>query len=95
MLSPEKLAKAIDTELQTCRDADPVDAPGRTHQILEAATLLRHLGWTRNAGDNQAELERVIQSLKRHEVVRGSQHWRELARDSSRSSQRPIEIRVG
>jgi hypothetical protein len=39
------------------------------------ATLARHLQWAQSAGEDQAVLERVVQSLEKNMVVR-YQDWR-------------------
>jgi hypothetical protein len=82
MLSQERLLKAIDEDMQVCQAAEPVpgDEPGRQQRILELATLTNHLQWAKRAGDDQAELEKIIVSLERiQNPVRGYQHWREVA----------------
>jgi cell fate (sporulation/competence/biofilm development) regulator YlbF (YheA/YmcA/DUF963 family) len=43
------------------------------------ATLNHHLQLARRAGNDQAKLEEVVRSLETNEVVRGYQHWREVA----------------
>jgi hypothetical protein len=75
MLSQEKLLKAIDSEVLTCLSVNPTDAPGKQRQILELTTLTRHLEWTKSAGDDQAELDRVVGSLETNEVVRRYRRW--------------------
>jgi hypothetical protein len=79
MLSQEKLLKAIDSDMRVCRSVNPTDASGKQRQILELTTLTRHLNWAKSAGDDQAELERVVGSLEVNEVVRRYQRWRQLA----------------
>lgn len=79
MLSQAKLLKAIDADMRVCRDANPTDSPGKERRILELGTLTNHLEWAKRAGDDQAELERVVRSLETNNVVHGYQRWRELA----------------
>jgi hypothetical protein len=79
MLSQRKLLKAIDADMRVCRSANPTDQAGKERQIFEMATLTAHLQWAQRAGDDQAELEKVLKSLETKDVVRGYQHWRELS----------------
>jgi hypothetical protein len=44
--------------------------------MLEHTALIRHLQWAREAGDDQAVLEQIVQSLEKNMVVR-YQRWRE------------------
>jgi hypothetical protein len=80
MLSQEKLLKALDTDIRICRNAKytPNDEHGKKRQILESATLIRHLQWAQSAGNDQTILEQIVQSLEKNAVV-GYQHWRNLA----------------
>jgi hypothetical protein len=80
MLSQEKLLKAIEADMGACRAAThaPDDRVGRDRQLLELATLTRHQQMAFDAGSDQAELERVVQSLETNMVVR-YQQWRELS----------------
>lgn len=80
MLSQEKLLKVIDADMRACRAAThaPDDKIGRDRQILELATLTQHLRMASDAGNDQAELEKVVQSLEKNMVV-GYQRWRELS----------------
>jgi hypothetical protein len=84
MLSQEKLLKVIAEDLRVCRGAThaPTDAPGRDRQIMEVATLTRHLEWAENANNDQAVLEEIVGSLEKNMVVR-YQEWRERATDKS------------
>jgi hypothetical protein len=85
MLNQQKLLKGIDDDLKICRAANPTDYHGRQRNILEVATLISHLEWTKRAGNDQAELEKIVQSLEAKQAVtalRGYQHWRELATES-------------
>ena len=82
MLNREKLIKAITDDLAVCKKANPTDQVGAERRNLELATLVRHLDWTQKAGDDQAELERIVKSLEDRQaktVLRGYQHWRERA----------------
>ena len=86
MLSQQKLLKVINADMKICRDAQPTDHAGRDRQMLELATLTRHLQWAINAGDDQVELEKIVSSLDDREaktVLRGYQHWREQCTESS------------
>jgi len=80
MLSQENLLKVIDADMRACAQAKPLagDAPGKERQILEMATLARHLQWTQSAGQDQAVLEQIVESLERNMVVR-YQDWRGLS----------------
>jgi hypothetical protein len=80
MLSQQKLLKAIDADIRVCRNATPgpTDTPGKERQILELATLTSHLQWAQSAGDDQAVLEQIVQSLEKSVVV-GYQHCRDLS----------------
>ena len=79
MLSQEKLLRVITADIKSCQDAqvahNPVDIAQREQFILEHGTLTQHLRMTRDAGDDQAELERVVQSLEKNLVVR-YRNWR-------------------
>jgi hypothetical protein len=76
MLNQQKLLQLIDADLQACDRANPVDEPGRRQRMLEHTTLIRHLQWAREAGDDQAVLEQIVQSLEKNMAVR-YQRWRE------------------
>ena len=80
MLDGEKLLKAIDAAIQGCRNPRhaPGDEPSADRQKVELATLVRHREMAREAGDDQSELEQVVQSLERNHVV-GFQRWREMS----------------
>jgi hypothetical protein len=80
MLSQAKLLKGIDQDLQRCRSEalNPTDKAARERRNIELATLLNHLMWTSNVGDNQAELERIVHSLETNPVL-DYQNWREKA----------------
>ena len=80
MLSQEKLLKVIAEDLRVCRGAThaSTDAPGRDRQIMEIATLTRHLEWAENANNDQAVLEEIVRSLEKNMVVH-YQEWRERA----------------
>ena len=80
MLSQEKLLKVIAEDLRVCRGAShaPTDAPGRDRQIMEIATLTRHMEWAESAINDQAILEEIVRSLEKNMVVR-YQEWRERA----------------
>ena len=80
MISQSNLQKALNDDLRVCDTAyHESDAKDRERQISERATLLNHLTWTQRAGENQDELEKILQSLEANKFVGGYQHWRELA----------------
>ena len=80
MISQASLLKALNHDLRVCDCVyHEADAKGRERQISERATLLNHLTWTQRAGENQDELEKILQSLEANNFVGGYQHWRELA----------------
>ena len=82
MLSQERLLKAIDDDLRVCNAAEPApgDEQGRDHRTLELTTLINHLEWTKRAGTDQTELEKIVVLLERiQNPVRSYQRWRELA----------------
>jgi hypothetical protein len=80
MLSQEKLLKVIAEDLRVCRGAThaSTDAPSRDLQIVEIATLTRHMEWAGNPNDDQAALEEIVRSLEKNMVVH-YQEWRERA----------------
>jgi hypothetical protein len=83
MLSQTKLLKSIDDDLQRCREAlNPTDEPGTERRRIELSTLLNQLLWTNKVGDNQAELERIVDSLERNPFLGDHQPWREKPRYS-------------
>jgi hypothetical protein len=47
-------------------------------QIMEIATLTRHMEWAENANGDQAVLEEIVRSLEKNMVVH-YQEWRERA----------------
>jgi hypothetical protein len=67
----------MDADMQACAEAKPSpgDAAGNERHILEMATLARHLQWAQSAGQDQAALEQIVQSLENNMVVR-YQDWR-------------------
>ena len=81
MLSPKKLILVIQEDLALCRKAGRMITDNQILEVkkLEVATLLRHLQMTEEAGNDQAELERVMKSLEANPLVRGHQDWREKA----------------
>ena len=81
MLSPKKLALVIQEDLAMCRKAGRIftDTQVLEAKKLEVATLLRHLQMTEEAGDDQAELERVMKSLGANPLLKGYKHRREKA----------------
>ena len=76
MFSQQKLLQLIDDDLRACDKANPVDTPGKQQKVIEHDTLIRHLQWVRKAGDDQATLEKIVQSLEKNMVIR-YQRWRE------------------
>jgi hypothetical protein len=80
MISQSSLLKALDDDLRVCVSADhSSDLKGRERQATERLTLQTYLTWARRVGENQDELEEIVQSLEADEIVVGHQHWRELA----------------
>jgi len=66
--------------LSICNSANHgSDLKGRERQATERLTLQTYLSWTSRVGENQDELEKILQSLEADEVVAGYQHWREFA----------------
>jgi hypothetical protein len=80
MLNQEKLLKVMAEDLRVCREAThaSTDALGRDRQIMEIATLTRHMEWAENANGNQGVLEEIVRSLEKNMVVH-YQEWRERA----------------
>ncbi len=80
MISRSDLLKALDHDLQMCDKIDHgSDTRGSEQKMREHQSLLAHQEWTIRAGDDQNELEKVVQSLEKNEIIRGYRHWREVA----------------
>lgn len=81
MLNHDKLLDAIAADMRVCKQArkalNPNDLLGQNQFILEYTTLARHLQMAYEAGDDQTELERIVQSLE-NSAVR-YRYWRERA----------------
>jgi hypothetical protein len=79
LLDREKLLKAIDDDLQVCREAGQLhagDEKAKERNILEFNTLMTHLRWAESVAD-QNGLERIVESLDTNPFLRGYQRWRE------------------
>lgn len=82
MFSQQKLLKVIDADMQICRKALPTDHAGIERRTLELTTLTSHLEWAKRAGNDQAELEKIIDSLEGKTataILRPYQRWRDSA----------------
>jgi len=81
VLSQKKLILAIQEALAMCRKAGSqlTDLQSLERKKLEVAALLRNLQMTEEAGDDQVELERVVNSLEANPLLRDYHHWREKA----------------
>jgi hypothetical protein len=78
VFSQEKLWNLIESVLRACRNVLPADEMDKQRQIIEIATLTRHLEWTKQASDDQAILEEIISSLEENIIV-PYRNWRELS----------------
>ena len=78
MLDPNRLLKALNDDLQACREAARFNSSEEDKQRndLEFSTLKTHLMWTKTAGYDQSGLDRIIHSLESNPVLRGYQRWR-------------------
>jgi hypothetical protein len=83
MISQQKLLEVIAEGLKNCKQAEvtinPADTDARSRAALEYNTLIQHFNMAMAAGNDQAELERVVQSLEKNLVVGPHRHWRELS----------------
>jgi hypothetical protein len=80
MVSQEKLLKAIEEDIRVCRAGKHTEVDGMARQNLEFNKLIRHLEMVNDAGDDQAKLEVIVQSLETNLAVGRHQHWRELSK---------------
>jgi hypothetical protein len=74
MLSQDNLIATIKHDLLVGNNAKPG---------IENYTLDNHLGWARQAGQNQFELKRIVKSLESNPLVGKDQYWRQLAERSA------------
>jgi hypothetical protein len=79
LLDQKKLMKAIDDDLKACREVARFDSAEEIKQrnTLEFSTLMTHSIWTEAVGDDQPELERIVNSLEANPFLRGYERWRE------------------
>jgi hypothetical protein len=78
LLDHEKLLKALNDDLQTCREASRFDSSegDKRRNTEEFSALATHLLWAESVGDDQRELERIVHSLEANPFLRGYQRWR-------------------
>jgi hypothetical protein len=80
MVNQQKLLELISEALTVCKaeaTIHPLDTE-RRKATLEYNTLIRHFNMAMAAGNDQAELDRIIDSLEESLFVR-HQRWRELS----------------
>ena len=67
-----KLLKALNDDIQACREASRFDASQEDKQrnTVEVSALTTHLMWAESIGDNQPELERMVHSLEASPFLR-------------------------
>jgi len=75
VLDQEKLLKIIDADLRSCDSANLLDEPSKLRQVFEHIVLEQHRQWACEAGDDQAVLEQIVQSLEKN--IARHRHWRE------------------
>jgi hypothetical protein len=78
LLDLEKLLKALNDDLQACREASRFDSSQEDKQRndVEFSALTTHLMWVESVGDNQPELESIVHSLEANPFLRRYQRWR-------------------
>jgi hypothetical protein len=78
LLNHEKLLKALNEDLQACREASRFESSQEHKQrnTVEFSALTTHLMWAESVGDNQTELERIVHSLEANPFLRRYQRWR-------------------
>jgi hypothetical protein len=75
VLNQEKLLKVIDADLRTCDSANSLDERSKLQHVFEHIVLVQHRQWACEAGDDQAVLEQIVQSLEKN--IARHRHWRE------------------
>jgi hypothetical protein len=77
LVDHEKLLKALNDDLQACREAAQLNSPEEDQRnAVEFSALTTHLMWAESVGDNQADLERIVHSLEANPFLRRYQRWR-------------------
>jgi hypothetical protein len=77
LLDHEKLLRALNEDLQVCRESAQLNTPDEDQRTaVEFSALTTHLMWAESVGDNQADLERIVHSLEANPFLRKYQRWR-------------------
>jgi hypothetical protein len=78
LLDPNRLLKALNDDLNACREANRFNSSDEDKRRGDSAfsTLTAHILWAESARYDQAELERIIRSLETSPFLSGYQHWR-------------------
>jgi hypothetical protein len=79
LLDREKLLKALNDDLGTCRETARFKLleEDKQRSDVEFSALTTHLMWAESVGDNQAELESIVHSLEANPFLRRYQRWSE------------------
>ena len=82
MLSQTKLLKAIQEVLKECERSEPLGGQERFRisWIMQHNALTKLRDMTKEAGDDQEALEKIVRSLEETISLR-SQNWRERANE--------------
>jgi hypothetical protein len=75
MPSREELLESINTELQVCDRANPLDAAGQFRRILERCALQGHCDWARESIDDQTAFQQIADSLQKNLTAVRQDGW--------------------
>jgi len=77
LLDHEKLLKALNNDLQACRETAQLNSTEEDQRnAVEFSALTTHLIWAESVGNNQPELKRIVHSLEANPFLRKYQGWR-------------------
>jgi hypothetical protein len=88
MFNKENLVKTIDRELCALSEAIPAglsffglssQLAGLERRNIKFHTLVTHRRWALRAGDDEIELDKVLNSLQKNPLLGGHLHWWEVA----------------
>ena len=85
MLNQENLLLALGERANNDTNVRADDLPKVEQRMLELTALLNYMDWTAKAQDDQEELETIVASLEKNEVLGHYGDWRQRATEGRKN----------